>query len=97
VQRISSDLENLINESFAPAGRRLTPPEAMAELSQAPVMNDPGEPSGTSAATGMAGIRGKIAKYDLLSKYHLLRGCEVTSGFDLAGSYCRLWCAEKSF
>jgi len=65
----------------------LTPPEAMAEISQAPVMNDPGEAPGTPAATGMAGVRGKIAKYDVLSKYHLLRGCAVTSGFYLAGSF----------
>jgi len=44
----------------------------MAEHSQAAKMIDPSEPPGQLAAIGeMAGIRGNITRYNLLSKYWL--------------------------
>jgi len=44
----------------------------MAEMSHGPTMNDCtdfSEPPRNIVATGMAGLRGKITKFDLLSEY----------------------------
>ena len=77
LNRESSNTKKNIVEDSRPADRRSTSPEAKAELSRASIMIDSSEPPGKPAATGMAGVRGKIVKYDVLSEYYLLCGCNV--------------------
>jgi len=43
----------------------------VAESGLTPVVNDPGESMETPTDIAVAGIRGKVVKYDVLSKYDL--------------------------